>query len=71
MLLQVDCTPEGSASFYLQEHTGAKLLRLRAESVEDVTVAGTAEKLTCDTKQRRVTADYTEDGILHRLSFAK
>jgi tetratricopeptide (TPR) repeat protein len=68
MLVQVDCKPDGSGLLFLQN--GTRLLQLRFRSFSEIT-NGEQEPLTCWTKQKRVVAEYSVEGMVHKLSLRK
>ena len=68
LLLQIDCKADGSGTLYMQD--GAKLLQLRFESFAKITRSESGT-LTCWTKKKRVTAEYTLNGVVQKLSLGE
>jgi hypothetical protein len=66
--LQVDCKADGSGTLYMQD--GAKLLQLRFDSFAKITRSESGT-LTCWTRKKRVSAEYTPDGIVKKLSLGE
>ncbi len=68
ILVQVDCKSDGSGVLYMRD--GNRLLQLRFHSFSQM-ISGEAETLTCWTKDKRATAEYSVDGLVHKLSLQK
>jgi hypothetical protein len=66
-LVQIDCQSDGSGRLYLQD--GARLLQLRFNSFP--AVSGSGSGLSCSTRNQRVKAEYTVNGLVQTISLAK
>jgi hypothetical protein len=66
-LVQIDCQSNGSGRLYLQD--GARLLQLGFKSFSAVAASGPG--LSCSTRNRRMKAEYTVNGMVQTISLAK
>jgi tetratricopeptide (TPR) repeat protein len=67
-LVQIDCKPDGSGALYMQD--GERLLQLKFHSFSSI-VDPESDTLTCWTKQKQATVEYTVDGVAQKVSLSK
>ena len=67
-LVQIDCKADGSGSLYIED--GERLLQLKFRSFSGITDPED-DGVTCGTKQKHATIEYTADGFARKLTIAK
>ncbi len=67
-LVQIDCKSDGSGLLYMQD--GERLLQLKFRSFSAIADSA-SDTLTCWTKQKQATVEYTVDGVAQKVSLTK
>ncbi len=67
-LVQIDCKSDGSGVLYMQD--GERLLQLKFHSFSAIADSD-SDTLTCWTKQKQATVEYSVDGVAQKVSLAK